>query len=100
MKGWGFLTNHALVCIHVFENPRSTLREIANATGITERAAQTILRQMEEDQCISRSKEGRRNRYTINIPAILAHQTHGAYNIQQIMAALLRIFGRDGQLDS
>ena len=97
---WGFLTNHALVCIHVFENPRSTLREIANAVGITERAALTILRQMEEEECISRYKEGRRNRYTVNVPAILAHETRGPYNIQQIFAGLVMIFGRPAGLES
>jgi DNA-binding Lrp family transcriptional regulator len=88
------------VCIHVFENPRSTLREIANAVGITERAALTILRQMEEEECVSRCKEGRRNRYTVSIPAILAHQTQGPYNIQQIMAALMRIFGQPDRFES
>ncbi len=94
MKKWGFLTNHALVCIHVFENPRSTLREIANAVGITERAALTILRQMEEEECISRCREGRRNRYTVNLPAIWAHETQGPYNIQQIVTALATLLQR------
>ncbi len=94
MKRWGFLTNHALVCIHVFENRGATLREIANAIGITERATLTILRQMEEEGCVSRVKQGRRNRYTVNIPAILARETRGPYNIQQIFAGLVKIFGR------
>ena len=63
MTRWDFLTNHALVIIHVIENPRSTLREIAAAAGITERAALSILRALEEEEIISRVKEGRRNRY-------------------------------------
>lgn len=71
MGKWSFLTNHALVLIHVGQNPRSTLREIAQAVGITERAALSILRSLEQDGLISRRKEGRRNRYWLYYGAIL-----------------------------
>lgn len=94
MRKWGFLTNHAVVLIHVFENPRSTLREISNAVGITERAALSILRQLEEDGCVCRTKEGRRNRYTVNLPAVWTHETQGPYNIQQIVTALATLLRR------
>jgi DNA-binding Lrp family transcriptional regulator len=88
MAKWGLLTNHAVVLIHVFEHPRSTLREIANAVGITERAALSILRQLEEEECMTRVKEGRRNHYTVNLPAVLARQTQGPYTIEEIVAGL------------
>ncbi len=94
MRKWGFLTNHAVVLIHVFEHPNSTLREIANAVGITERAALSILRQMEEEGCVQRTKEGRRNRYTVNIPAVVARQTQGPYTIQQIVIAMANLIAR------
>lgn len=91
MSRWGFLTNHAMVLIHVFEHPRSTLREIAGAVGITERAALSILRQMEEEQCVARAKEGRRNRYTVNLHAVLASQAQGPYNIEQLVAQMANL---------
>ena len=53
---WGLLTNHALVLIHVTEHHRSTLREIASDVGITERAALSILRALEEDAIIAAAK--------------------------------------------
>ena len=93
MRKWGFLTNHAVVLIHVFENPRSTLREISQAVGITERAALSILRQLEEEECVTRVKEGRRNRYTVHLTAAMAHRTQGPYTIQQIVAALSSLLG-------
>jgi len=93
MAKWGLLTNHAVVLVHIFENPRSTLREIARAVGITERAALTILRQLEEEDCVKRVKEGRRNRYTVNLPAVLARQTQGPYRIEQIVTALSNLMG-------
>ena len=92
MPKWGFLTNHALVLIHVFEHPQSTLREIAQTVGITERAALSILRQMEGEDCVHRTREGRRNRYTVNLPAIMAMQTQLPYNLYQIVRAIARLF--------
>ena len=56
---WGLLTNHALVLIHVIEHPRSTLRDIADAVGITDRAALSLLRALEADSIVSRRRDGR-----------------------------------------
>lgn len=100
MKKWGFLTNHALVLIHVYEHPRSTLREIAQAVGITERAALSILRQMEEDDCVSRTKVGRRNHYTVNLHAVLASRMEGPYRIRQIITTLAHLLDELDQGDS
>ena len=91
MASWGFLTNHALVLIHVANHERSTLREIADAVGITERAALAILRLIEEDKIISRVKEGRRNRYSVDFNALLEHQLQGPYSIQELVEALTAI---------
>lgn len=91
MAKWGFLTNHALVLIHVFEHPRSTLREISQAVGITERAVLSILRQMEEEDCVERTKDGRRVRYTVNLAAIMKMQTRLPYNVEQIVRQIARL---------
>ncbi len=94
MAHWDFLTNHALVLIHVIDHPRSTLRDIASAVGITERATLSILRALEEDGIISRQKEGRRNRYWVNIGALLQHRRQGPYSVEEIANALLRLAQR------
>lgn len=91
---WGLLTNHALVLVHVVENPRSTLREIADAVGITDRAALSILRALEGDAIVARRKEGRRNFYTVDLDALLAHRQYGKYSIAEIASALLRLSGQ------
>ena len=91
---WGLLTNHALVLIHVIEHPRSTLRDIADAVGITERAALSLLRALEEDTIVARRRVGRRNLYTVDIDALMAHRTHGSYSIAQIANALFALSGR------
>lgn len=94
MGTWGFLTNHALVMIHVANNPRSTLREIANAVGITERAALSILRMLEEEGIITRQKEGRRNRYWIDFEALLRHQLKGPYSVEELAENLMAMSQR------
>jgi DNA-binding MarR family transcriptional regulator len=91
---WALLTNHAFVLIHVAEHRRSTLREIAAAVGITERAALSILRALEEDGIITRRKDGRRNVYSVNMEALLAHRSHGRYSIEELATALFVISGR------
>ena len=91
MARWDFLTNHALVLIHVIDHPRSTLRDIAAAVGITERATLSILRALEEDGIISRQKEGRRNRYWVNIEALLRHRRQGPYSVEEMASALLHL---------
>ncbi len=93
-KGWGLLTNHALVLMHVIEHPRSTLRDIADAAGITDRAAQSLLRALEADSIVARRRDGRRNVYTVDIDALMAHRTHGSYSISQIANALFALSGR------
>ena len=92
-KPWQLLTNHAVVLIHVFEHPNSTLREIARAVDITERAVQTILKQLEEDDCVRKVKAGRKNRYTVNLPNVLARGTQGPYTIEEIVTALSKLMG-------
>jgi DNA-binding MarR family transcriptional regulator len=91
MAHWDFLTNHALVLIHVLDHPRSTLREIAAAAGITERHAVSILRALEKDDIISRQKEGRRNRYWVNIAALLRHRRQGPYSLEALAEGLLHL---------
>jgi hypothetical protein len=78
----------------VVGNPRSTLREIADAVGITDRAALSILRALEEDRIISRRKEGRRNVYSVDMEALLAHRQYGRFTITEIASALLSLSGQ------
>ena len=93
MATWRFLTNQALVLIQVYLHPRTTLREIAQAVGITERAAQSKLRELEADDCVSRTKEGRRNRYTVNLNAVLADRMEGPYRVSDLIRELWRLLG-------
>jgi predicted transcriptional regulator len=91
MAKWGFLTNQALVLFHIFQHPQSTLREISGEVGITERATLSCLRQMEEEQLVSRVKEGRRVRYTVNVEGVLEFRTPGGTSIEEIAMMVVRV---------
>ncbi len=77
MRRWGFLTTHALILIHVTQHPRSTVREIALAVGVTERAAHSALQDLREEGIIDCEREGRRNSYTVNLDRLAAYRREG-----------------------
>jgi DNA-binding MarR family transcriptional regulator len=62
---WGFLTNHAYVLRCLALEPELTMREAAERIGITERAVQRIVAELEEAGYLTREREGRRNRYLV-----------------------------------
>lgn len=72
-RSWTFLTNHAHVLIMLFANPDLSLREVALIVGITERAVQRIVADLEEDGFLKREKIGRRNHYEVVKSKALRH---------------------------
>lgn len=89
--GWTFLTNHAHVLLAVARDPDARLRDVAATVGVTERAAQAIVADLEAAGYLTRERVGRRNRYTVN-PA--GHFRHPAEANHQI-GELLDLFARD-----
>lgn len=63
---WTFLTHHTHVLMLLSEDPDMRLRDCANRIGITERAVQNIVSDLERVGAISRVREGRRNHYEIH----------------------------------
>jgi len=70
---WTFLTNHSHILICLAENPEMRIRDLADAVGITERAVQRILVELEQGGAITKVKEGRRNHYAVNAELPLRH---------------------------
>lgn len=72
-RNWTFLTNHAHVLIVLDENPGIVLREVATRVGITERAVQRIIQDLEEGGFIHRTRVGRQNNYEVLAERPLRH---------------------------
>lgn len=70
---WTFFTNHTHVLICLSQEPTIRLRDVAALVGITERAVQRIITELEEAGVITRHREGRRNSYELNLDQPLRH---------------------------
>ena len=84
-RTWTFLTNHARVLIIIAGAPNIRLRDIAAQVGITERAAQRIVGDLEADGYLSHEKQGRRNRYSLHPDAHLRHPLENEIEIGQFV---------------
>lgn len=70
---WTFLTNHAHVLICIADNPEVRMRDVATRVGVTERAVQRIVSELEEAGYLSRERIGRCNRYNVHTSLPLRH---------------------------
>ena len=70
---WTFFTNHGHVMVCLMRNPEQPLREVALAVGITERAVQRIISDLEAAGYLIREREGRRNKYEMHPELRLRH---------------------------
>ena len=70
---WDLLTNHAHVLLCVAHDPGMRVRDIADAVGITERAAHRILSELVDEGYVLRERDGRRNRYEVRHELPLPH---------------------------
>jgi DNA-binding transcriptional ArsR family regulator len=86
MAQWTFLTNHAHVLFCVAENPNVRLREVATLVGITERAAQRIVAELEEAGYLERERDGRRNLYRLKPDMPLRHPLDREHQIGELLA--------------
>ena len=82
---WTFLTNHARVLLCLAEEPDLRLREAAERIGITERAVQRIVADLEEAGVVTRLREGRRNHYTIHEDAPLRHPSDAHVTVGDLL---------------
>ena len=85
--GWTFLTNHAHVLLVVRRDPHARLREIADAVGITERAVQLILGDLEGPGYLRRTRVGRRNTYHV-LGGPLRHPLDQGRSVADVLDAL------------
>ncbi|GAA3579833.1 helix-turn-helix domain-containing protein [Nonomuraea rosea] len=87
-SAWTFLTNHARVLLAIAADPMVRVRDIAATIGITERAAQGIVSDLEEAGYLERTRVGRRNRYRILPQQPFRHHTEADVSV----GALIDLF--------
>lgn len=85
---WTFLTNHAHVLLCISTDHSMRLREVAERVGITERAAQRIVRDLCEGGYLTRKRVGRRNTYEVNAELPMRHPVENAREVGALLQLL------------
>ena len=70
---WTLLTGHGHVLVEIWRDPDVRIRDISAIIGLTERSVQSIVADLEAAGYLTRDREGRRNRYTINPETSFRH---------------------------
>jgi len=85
---WTFLTNHAHVLLSIAADPDIRLRDVAVSVGITERAAQRIVMELEQAGFLERERVGRRNRYRVHTNRRLRHPKELRHQVGELLGVL------------
>ncbi len=87
---WTFLTNHAHVLFCLGEDAEVRLRDVADRVGITERAVQRIVTDLEQAGYVTRSRVGRRNSYEVHTDRPLRHPIEAHRDVKALLDLVLR----------
>jgi DNA-binding Lrp family transcriptional regulator len=94
---WTFLTNHAHVLICLALNPETRIQDVAERVGITYRAVQRILDELEDAGYITRARkkeDARSNEYRINARLSLRHPIERHRTVGALLALAMPDEGR------
>jgi DNA-binding transcriptional ArsR family regulator len=88
-RHWTFLSNHGHVLVCLAKDPEARLRDVAVAVGITERAVQKIVSDLEAGGVVERVREGRRNHYRLFLDRPMRHPIEAHCSIGELLAMVL-----------
>ena len=83
---WTFLTNHGHVLLAVAADPDARVADIAARVGVTQRAALSILRDLEDGGYLTRSRRGRRTHYELRPHQHFRHPSTAEHEIDELLA--------------
>ena len=86
---WTFLSNHSHVLICLAGDPSMRMRDVSVKVGITERAVQRIVAELESAGVLKRTREGRQNRYEVSRELPLRHPLESHRTIGDILALVV-----------
>jgi hypothetical protein len=91
---WTLLTGHGHVLVEITRNPRARIRDISAVVALTERAVQAIVADLEASGYLTRTRSGRRTRYTVNRDSVFRHPAQEGHRIGPFLN-LLAAAGED-----
>ena len=89
MGDWTLFSNHGHVLVCLARNNEARLRDVAADVGITERAVQKIVRELQQADYISITKHGRCNHYNINRRKALRHSLEAQVSVGRLLQLIV-----------
>ncbi|HET7900378.1 MAG TPA: hypothetical protein VFL59_04270 [Candidatus Nanopelagicales bacterium] len=87
-RSWTLLTNHGRLLLLIAADPDVKLRDLASSAGITERAAGSIVSDLEAAGYLTRTKVGRRNTYDVHLDRPFRHPAEASHTVGELVAVL------------
>lgn len=97
MGTWTLFSNHGHVLLFLASDPQARLRDVAEQVGITERAVQKIVRDLQDGGLLSVTKRGRRNRYLLNTRKALRHPLEAHRTVGNLVSLMREGPGKSGR---
>ena len=91
---WTLLTGHGHVLVEIARNPGARIRDISAVVGLTGRTVQAIVADLDAAGYLTRTRTGRRTRYTINRDSVFRHPAQDGHRIGPFLS-LLAASGED-----
>ncbi len=88
-RGWTYLSNHSHVLVCLAQNSDARLRDVAQTVGITERAVQKIVGDLEAAGVVNRERRGRRNHYRLHADRPLRHPIESHRTVGALLGMVL-----------
>ena len=85
---WTLLTGHGHVLVEIARNPEARIRDISPAVDLTERKVQAIVADLETAGYITRTRIGRRTRYTVNPDTPFRHSAQNGLRVGPLLDLL------------
>jgi hypothetical protein len=85
---WALLTGHGHVLVEIARNPGARIRDISAVVGLAERTVQAIVADLEAAGYLTRTRTGRRTRYTVNHDSMFRHPAQDGHRIGPFLSVL------------
>jgi predicted ArsR family transcriptional regulator len=92
---WTFLSNHAHALICLARDGDCRVRDLALRIGITERAVQRILADLEAAGYLVRERHGRRNHHRLVLDRPMRHPLEASHTVGELVSALVVLQGHE-----
>ena len=94
-RSWTLLTGHGHVLVEIARNPDARIRDISPVVGLTERTVQAIVTDLEAEGYLSRTRVGRRTRYTVNPDNPFRHSAQDGLRVGPMLDLLTEMADAD-----